>query len=547
MAASEADSSLVPLADRVRALQATRVGLVLALVAVAALGELGTRDAVTTGAVGVGYLLLTSLTLRAPRLRRGAAITLTGAALLVDGLLLGALVYGATGFGSPVVALVMVHAVAVTLLSSFRTGLKVTVWHTLVMTSTYELAGAGLVDGPEAGRWQPALTAVAVLWLVTLATASFASVNEREIRRRNYDLLALTRFSLRLEASLRPSDVGATLLEAVCEDQGARRAVLLSAVGTRFERVAGRGDEAVGDPELDAGRDAMVLTAVEQHRTLRIARLHPDKDPWLSRALPGAQNLVLVPVYADGAVAGLLAAEHGAAHGSRMEARVLGMIERYASHAALALTNARLLAQMRQLAETDGLTGVANRRTLDTVLLEELMIARAHGRPLSMVLLDLDHFKRLNDTQGHQVGDAVLRSVGAALSRTCRPSDLVARYGGEEFAVVLPGADAEGAYALAERLRAAVMTLTDAGPAGSVTASLGVAVTLDGDVAPQDLIAVADRSLYTSKSEGRNRVTTQVLVAPAAPTQHLDLPSGLPPTPGQGFMSPAGLPMGKMT
>ncbi len=514
MNAVDRDHVLVPFADRMRGLALTRGVLALAVVVAAGAGALG-RDAsvLEVGVLTVAFLLLTAPALRAHRVRRSLGIAVVGAALLVDGLYLAAVTYAAVGFATPVSVVVVLHCVGVTLLASFRTGLKLALWHTLLIMSTHELHLAGVLSLPGAG-WRPVLVLVASLWLVTFATASFAAVNEREIRRRNYDLDALSRLSLELEASLSPADVGAALIDAVCDDQGSRRAVLLGAVGERLERIAGRGDELVADDGPRPSDDVMVGRAAAEHRTVRVARLDPARDPWLLAALPGAVNVVLVPVYADGVATAVLVAEQGAAS-DRMTLRAQRMLERYASHAGLALTNARLLEGMRRLADTDGLTGVANRRTFDLALTERLHRAAAERTAISVVLVDLDHFKRLNDTLGHQAGDEVLRDVGRALTTACRPSDLVARYGGEEFAVIMPGAAAADAAATADRLRRAVAASTAAGPAGSVTASLGVAVAPEGEASAQELVALADQALYRSKDEGRDRVTTHV-VAPRA-------------------------------
>lgn len=168
----------------------------------------------------------------------------------------------------------------------------------------------------------------------------------------------------------------------------------------------------------------------------------------------------------------------------------------------LAVANVRL----RALSYVDGLTGVANRRRFDEALEEACAAASEQGEPVSLVLLDLDHFKQLNDTQGHQHGDEALRTVGALLAeRTESRGGLAARFGGEEFAWLLPGVDLDAAKTEAEELRIVVRDARirhDASENGIVTASLGVAC---GGTAPS-LLAAADAALYRAKSRGRNRV-----------------------------------------
>src|SRR5207245_4052528 len=128
------------------------------------------------------------------------------------------------------------------------------------------------------------------------------------------------------------------------------------------------------------------------------------------------------------------------------------MASQFASHAGLALQNAWLLDAVGRLAATDALTGLANRRTLETELDRAVARARRRRKPVSFVLLDVDHFKALNDTFGHQAGDEVLRDVARSLATQVRPEATVARYGGEEFAVLLPDCSAEEAVLVAERL-----------------------------------------------------------------------------------------------
>ncbi len=160
--------------------------------------------------------------------------------------------------------------------------------------------------------------------------------------------------------------------------------------------------------------------------------------------------------------------------------------------------------RLKALSITDGLTGVKNRAAFNERLVEEFDRAARHGRPLSLILLDVDHFKAFNDSFGHPAGDKVLKAVAAALQTVSRTTDLVTRYGGEEFAIILPDTDYAGAMVVAERCRRAVAGGSwDRRP---VTASLGV-----GSLTPTmpdacTLLAETDAALYRSKKAGRNRV-----------------------------------------
>lgn len=177
----------------------------------------------------------------------------------------------------------------------------------------------------------------------------------------------------------------------------------------------------------------------------------------------------------------------------------------------LAMTSSRVEDELRQardalrhLAETDALTGLPNRRHFLRLAGEALVRARDDGRRVSLIMLDLDHFKAINDTHGHQVGDMVLCAVARCLERCLPDGDCVGRLGGEEFGVLLPGCDPAGACARAEGLRRAIADLAPGGHA--ITASLGVAA---GDRDVDALLALADECLYAAKRAGRNRVVPQ--------------------------------------
>ncbi len=174
---------------------------------------------------------------------------------------------------------------------------------------------------------------------------------------------------------------------------------------------------------------------------------------------------------------------------------------------------------LRQLSYLDALTGVANRRRFNEYLDQEWRRALRKGSTLSLLLLDIDYFKRLNDIAGHQQGDECLRQVGEALLASIRRAgDLVARYGGEEFAVILPESQSDWLMAFAEEIRAAIADLKiphQASPYGILTASIGAAtaVALDQHCVG-DLVSAADKALYAAKEAGRNRVS----LAPALST-----------------------------
>ncbi|TDV55652.1 diguanylate cyclase (GGDEF)-like protein [Pseudomonas graminis] len=178
--------------------------------------------------------------------------------------------------------------------------------------------------------------------------------------------------------------------------------------------------------------------------------------------------------------------------------------------------------ELAGLASTDGLTGLANRRRLDQVLKQEWARGMRSGKPLALLMIDVDHFKAFNDRHGHHGGDVALRSVAQTLAASIRrPGDLAARYGGEEFMVVLPETDKAGACVIAEKLRQAIEALPlfaeDTVP---ITVSIGIAthlpVTHDQ---PELLFHAADRALYRAKKNGRNRVEVEPYATPSAGLQ----------------------------
>ncbi|WP_161542458.1 diguanylate cyclase [Levilinea saccharolytica] len=222
------------------------------------------------------------------------------------------------------------------------------------------------------------------------------------------------------------------------------------------------------------------------------------------------EEAVGAPMLSGGVLLGAVAL--GSYRPSTFDAASMDLLNLYVQQASLAIHNARLFEQLNDLAVTDTLTGLFNRRHFFYQAESLVIRAQRYGSPLSAVMIDLDHFKDINDTFGHSAGDHVLREVARALSSALRKSDLIGRYGGEEFCVLLPEIDLEEGRTAAERLRQEVFNLqipTLKGTA-AVTASLGVAaLNLHGETLDQ-LLQRADAALYRAKRAGRNAVSVEV-------------------------------------
>jgi len=216
-------------------------------------------------------------------------------------------------------------------------------------------------------------------------------------------------------------------------------------------------------------------------------------------------SLLVLPLLVKDEVIGtftVAAKRPGAFPGDRRE--MLGVI---ANQVAISMQNARMYQMVEEQATTDGLTGLVNHRTFQERFQAMLGRAERHKFPVSLILTDIDHFKKVNDNYGHPTGDDVLRRVAAILGASARKIDIGARYGGEEFAIVLEATDRVGARNLAERIRAEVEQQTFQSSKGpfKATLSLGVASYPEDATAKADIIAKADQALYNAKHGGRNR------------------------------------------
>lgn len=225
----------------------------------------------------------------------------------------------------------------------------------------------------------------------------------------------------------------------------------------------------------------------------------------------GTETWMAVPMSAHGRNIGCLTLE--SRQRAAFDESAVRLVQALANEAVIAFENARLFREVQKLSAVDPLTGLYNRRHFNTSAQLEFQRALRYDLPLSAVIMDLDHFKRVNDTYGHAVGDRVLVAVAAACMSGLRSMDLHARYGGEEFCFLLPETPLEGVLNLAERLRAAVAALQFDSDKGrfALTASFGVAERLAGEESIEPLLERSDQALYQAKALGRNRVAVWTL------------------------------------
>ena len=281
---------------------------------------------------------------------------------------------------------------------------------------------------------------------------------------------------------------------------------------------------------------------------VRSGRTHSQgggRPPLLScpvcAAVPGASSCV--PLTVGGEVIGSVLVSRSAPYSEAEERRIGESV----SQAAPVLANLRNLAVAEILAATDGLTGLPNKRAVTDALKRTFAQATMTNAPLGLVMLDLDHFKQVNDQHGHAAGDQVLAGVGAALRGVLRARDFAGRNGGEEFSVLLPDTEIDAALEIAERIRAAIAEITVPGTDVPVTASLGVAGFPGHGSTLERLERLADAALYVAKRQGRNRVELASVEAgsdlPGSDLPGSDLPR--PVLPGQAANSsdPASVPV----
>jgi diguanylate cyclase (GGDEF)-like protein/PAS domain S-box-containing protein len=333
-------------------------------------------------------------------------------------------------------------------------------------------------------------------FLNTVRDISERKQHERAIQERSHQLAALAGMTRAL-AHAAPSEARRTVCETALRIADASTASIweadpdgvlhctISVGAPAAEFSLGPGDRTDGARRaFDTGLATYVADAASSPAVNR-ARVEAI----------GAASAHFQPIVAEGRITGVLALTW------RTRREALGaayeqLIELLAHEASFTIARAAAHARLEQLARTDALTGLANRRTLEELFPREIATANRTGQPLTLAFIDLDHFKRFNDTYGHSAGDGLLRAVAAAWPARLRETDLLARWGGEEFCLLLPGCTAEGAAALLDALRDMVPERQ--------TFSAGIAEWEPGDTAAA-LIELADAALYRAKREGRAR------------------------------------------
>ncbi len=335
-------------------------------------------------------------------------------------------------------------------------------------------------------------------------------VRQESLRQRVQQAESLSSATLELSASLQLNDVLRGLVQQALELSGADIAAVYRVAGnvepmTTELVFARRGQSALETREHHPGAITHLLLRSGQPQFIEDVA----SDPFLrNESLGNLASIAGFPLLHDGHVVGILVVGfHTRRSFGGNDQRLLTT---FAGHAALAMRNAELYETVERLSVTDSLTNLANRRRFDQELSAELIRARRYGKSLSLIIFDLDHFKAINDSSGHLVGDLALAVVAEVLRQCCRETDIAARVGGEEFGLILPETKSTEAMRVAERVRGQLANTPVAweGQTLFVTLSAGV-IGSTGKSLPTDstsLFRLADQALYRAKQQGRNRV-----------------------------------------
>src|SRR4051794_19283264 len=282
-----------------RWMQGLRAAVVLTAAAIAVLAPHSlAADRVALAAATGGFIALMAVAQVLTRVLRSRGVTVFGATLIFDGLYLAYAAYATGGPGSPLRYAIVLHLIAVALLASYRTGLKMAMWHSLLLLVVFYAQDGGILEAShEAGigigtPFQRLLEFSAVFWIVAVATSTLAAVNERELRRRRYDLEALAAMAARLEAVSEPAEVADTLIDAIGETFDFTRAVLVGALdGAQPQLLAEHGTDAAPAHDGPLHPRSVLAVAGAERRSRLVAELDTAADPWLASLLPGARNL----------------------------------------------------------------------------------------------------------------------------------------------------------------------------------------------------------------------------------------------------------------
>lgn len=351
----------------------------------------------------------------------------------------------------------------------------------------------------------------------TLRATNEALAHERDaLRRLNRNLEALNQLNQALAGTLDADEIVHLVharLGSVLPHS------LLGVMWFRPERIWVHTSAPAGTHDLSAARDHLIR---DGHRLSRymdggvpsasdVASASPTGSRILAATaadlLPETAETLSIPLVSGNAPLGLLRLERGP--GQPFDPQETEMARTLALSLALALRNADSHSQLQNLAMTDGLTGLLNRRAFAQALERLYRESERYGTPVSLIIGDIDYFKCANDRYGHIVGDRVLKEVAALIAQSLRAADIAARYGGEEFAILLPRTDVPQASVLAHRIRERVerCVFNAQGTAFRMTMSFGIARAPHAAVAGADeLVALADTALYRAKALGRNRV-----------------------------------------
>jgi diguanylate cyclase (GGDEF)-like protein len=339
----------------------------------------------------------------------------------------------------------------------------------------------------------------------------------RELEQRNQEIVAINKMGDLLQSCISTQEMYEVISGTVQAIYPESSGVLLTLNGTSklLETVSAWGAFKNSDAMIFSMNDCWGIRRGKPYLVSDPAR--EQVCPHVNTELFGEGTYICVPMIAQGELLGVLhivnttsALTPSAERTSLTESRI-HLAETVAGHASLTVANMKLQQTLQIQSIRDPLTGLYNRRYLEEAINREEHRAQRQGRPVGIIMCDLDHFKHFNDTFGHDAGDAVLREVGAFLNNYFREEDIVCRFGGEEFTVVLPGSDLNDCLSLSEELRKNLETQINLfwkGRQLHVTASLGIASYPNNGKDLKTVLQAADNAMLIAKKGGRNCVVT---------------------------------------